>query len=326
MNIEQQKNNTRQEINVGSESHKKKSNRWNRFKKNISGIIRFFAKSVLITLVTVIFTVTIGNYFSNQIEREKSITEYLTSMSELINDHKLYPPEPKKEEDLKEHNQTKSLARGLTMNVLDHLTNLDTVNYLGPLSLFSDRIAKGRVIKFLYESQLIGSCLLQEDDKCNSPIKAIISLKDANFNKIKINLSIKELPGVKLERAFLQDADLSNTDLRYTDFNNAHLEKANLSKSDLSHANLQQAYLQNANLSGSSLVETDLRNAQLCGVKLIGVDWQSPKFKNADFEGAVYDDTTEFGNIFNSDEGKKVKETMRKTNPNFRFDCNYQDR
>ncbi|HLP87425.1 MAG TPA: pentapeptide repeat-containing protein [Nostocaceae cyanobacterium] len=229
---------------------------------------------------------------TKKIQRGENVKQYLDFMSQLINEQELYTQNPQDAKASAKHQQAKNVARGLTLNILNRLNDWD------------DYVVKGQVINFLYESHLIG--YYQQQD--NNLTQAIISLKYANLKKTEINLSNGLLDGINLEGTSLQNTNLSEMTLRYTNFSNAHLEYAKLNTSDLSNANLQQAFLQNADLSNAFLTGANLQNAQLCGTKLINVR----DSETANFKDAIYDDTTEFGNILNSEAGRKMQSKMKK--------------
>jgi hypothetical protein len=93
----------------------------------------------------------------------------------------------------------------------------------------------------------------------------------------------KANPGVvpDLQRAFLQDASLSNADLKYANLNGADLDRAVLTDADLCGANLEWADLHSANLEGAdlsganlnytTLVRTNFQRATLTDCSVFGI-------------------------------------------------------
>jgi uncharacterized protein YjbI with pentapeptide repeats len=105
------------------------------------------------------------------------------------------------------------------------------------------------LLQFLYESSLLG------------PAKPGLSLQGANLER------------ANLAGAILVDANLERT----------HLERANLAEANLAGANLERANLVEANLAGANLVKANLVDANLRKVNL----------KDADLSGAFLQEMTE---------------------------------
>ena len=82
--------------------------------------------------------------------------------------------------------------------------------------------------------------------------------------------------GVKGERAYLINTDLSQ----------AYIKDANLCGADLKDANLCGADLKDANLCGADLRGADLRGANLCGADLRGADLMDAYLSEADLKHA----------------------------------------
>ncbi len=94
-------------------------------------------------------------------------------------------------------------------------------------------------------------------------------------------LSEANLKGVDLNGAFLREADLENANL-----SGANLNGANLSEADLNGANLAGASLYYANLTGADLTNANLTNANLSGANLNGASLRSTDLSNADLSNA----------------------------------------
>ena len=117
------------------------------------------------------------------------------------------------------------------------------------------------------------------------------------------------LSGANLRGAYLEGADLKNAHLERTvlysahlkgaDLRGAHLEKAALSSACLSHAAvmaacLDDAELYEASLTGADLTDASLRHADLMRSHLEGTRFYDTNLRDASFEMAKVDGTTEF--------------------------------
>ena len=172
------------------------------------------------------------------------------------------------------HNEKKSIARAITLNTLRRLENNGEL--------------KGQVVKFLYESKLIGHCnnpkdtsqgFEQEESQSKSCPEAIIELGDANFSEAEISKAIVELQGLNLTRSNLQGANFSRTNLSKSSFVRSRLNKAKFYKADLSGANFE----------GACLMGTDFTGA-------FGMNPEN-------FNGAHYNQSTVFPDAFKESEG-----------------------
>lgn len=145
--------------------------------------------------------------FDNQ--HEAGLQAYIDNMSELLLEKKLRYSQSKDE--------VRNIARVRTVTTLSRL----------------DSERKGRVLHFLYESELI-----------------------MKGNKI-VDLSYADLSNANLVQFDKSGADLSGTDL-----SGANLSGAKLIGTNLSGANLSRANLQGANLSGADLSRANLQGAK----------------------------------------------------------------
>ncbi len=151
-----------------------------------------------------------------------------------------------------------TIARARTLTVLQRLSS--------DLDLNRDR--KGRVIQFLYESDLIKG----ED--------SAVSLKGANL--VKASLHGLDLSGINLSGSNLSDADMIDTNLtqallQETTMKHTTLISANLTGAKLCGANLIWAKLSQANLSGADLSGADLSEAKLNGATITQEQWEKAK-------------------------------------------------
>ncbi|MBL8116165.1 MAG: pentapeptide repeat-containing protein [Anaerolineae bacterium] len=162
---------------------------------------------------------------------------YLDRMSELLLDRQLGDAEQVKDE-------VKALARTLTLTTLRGL----------------DGERKGAVVKFLFESGLIG----------NPEREAIVRLNGA------------DLVGAELQGAILDGANLSDVNLNSSKLTNVKLVNANLVYASLCDADLFGVNLVRADLRGVNLARADLRGVNLVGAKLVGADLHRAKLVGAD--------------------------------------------
>ncbi|NEQ39598.1 MAG: protein kinase [Okeania sp. SIO3I5] len=105
-----------------------------------------------------------------------------------------------------------------------------------------------------------------------------------------------DLAALKLEDAYLRDADLRKANLRGIELRGARLQNANLSgaqlqganliKAKLEKANLSRARLEGANLTRSNLESTQLQKASLSGAILTRAVLESANLRQANLSGA----------------------------------------
>ena len=113
-------------------------------------------------------------------------------------------------------------------------------------------------------------------------IKELVEYAVAN----DISLNNANLSNVNLRLANLSNANLWDADLRLVNLSNANLNNANLSNADLSNANLSNANLNNANLSNADLSYADLNNANLSNANLRLVNLSNANLSNANLNNA----------------------------------------
>jgi uncharacterized protein YjbI with pentapeptide repeats len=127
-----------------------------------------------------------------------------------------------------------------------------------------DPVRKGRLLTFIYETQLIG---FFEDNNDNTAA-SIISLRDVDLSNA--DLSNTYLGAADLSSTNLSGADLIGAFLGVTFLGDAILANANFSGADLHLAYLSGADLSNANLSGADFRFADLLHANLSSANLTG--------------------------------------------------------
>ena len=191
------------------------------------------------------------------------LQDYLDRMSNLLLEHKLREPDI--------DDEAQNIARAHTLVVLPQLNGQ----------------RKGRLIQFLYESQLIISnrkdCIpLQNADLREADLKDLdlsgANLSGANLAGAKlsgVNLSEAQLRGISLHKANLSVAVLRSADLRAANLSEATLNGALLQNADLSHANLSDAWLARTDLTGA-----DLSDAITIGARLEQTIYNKGNFSN----------------------------------------------
>ena len=153
---------------------------------------------------------------------------------------------------------------------------LNTLNTLDGVLFIEDKPKKLALLKFLYDSELIGYCRDSVVGKRGSiaPTKCYdtrIKLRDARLRGLKFSTLGAITIGIDLSGANLTDSDFSNNDLSHSKFKRSLLRNSNFSNSILQFANLSNAFLVDANLSNADLTNSILNGAQLCGADLTGV-------------------------------------------------------
>jgi uncharacterized protein YjbI with pentapeptide repeats len=103
------------------------------------------------------------------------------------------------------------------------------------------------------------------------------TLASAKSNLGSADLQGAHLKGIRLDNAWLIDADLRECDLRDatlagSNLQHASLTGANLDSADLTGAHLMGTDLVRSNLLGATLVEANLRGANLDRAALVGAD------------------------------------------------------
>lgn len=208
--------------------------------------------------------------------QDTAVQEYFDRMTELI-----------LEKNLQQADKSSALGRLASMMTKTVLSGID-----------GNR--KGLILKFLYESSLIGKPA--QERPANSMNSEIIDLEGANFsgavlqdirlceavlvganldgaNLTKSDLSISQPTFTQSESgwkltgrgAFLIGTSLRNACLRGANLANAVLDDAILVNADLREANFQGAYIRSrkedkkANFEGANLEGADFTNADLTG-------------------------------------------------------------
>lgn len=163
-------------------------------------------------------------YTAEKKYREESLQLYYQAMSTLILEEKI--------QDSNAQDQVRDIARANTLTVLRRL----------------DGQRQGLLILFLKESELI---TLQLDG--NGEL-----LFDSEGDLLS------EAGKISLSGANLEEAELSDMDLRYVSFWHANLVRSNLKGADLRWANLSRADLRYADLEGANVEGAYFTKTQFC--------------------------------------------------------------
>lgn len=182
----------------------------------------------------------------NIITQQQTIDAYFQGVSELALDS---------EGLLEDWPQERAFSEGRTAAILSSV----------------DALGKAKVLRFLSQSRLLTP--LKRDRHLGRPMLDGYGgyLEDREYGVRVIDLHV-----------MLAGADLSGTDLRWTELSDANMVRANLSRCDLVGANLARTVLYEANLSG----------ADMKGVRLFygSLEHASPRSrsKRPDYETGAY--------------------------------------
>jgi uncharacterized protein YjbI with pentapeptide repeats len=158
----------------------------------------------------------------NRITQQQTIDAFFQGISELVLDD---------EGLLEDWPQERIIAEARTAVILSSV----------------DASGKAKVIRFLSRSKLLTP--LRRDSRLNRPILDGVGgyEEDRRHGTRVIDLG-----------AMLAAADISRSDLRWTDLSEANLVRANLQGADLVKANLARSILYQANLAGADIMEARL--------------------------------------------------------------------
>ena len=182
--------------------------------------------------------------------QDDTLQAYLDGMSQLLTDKDRPLHRSQRGDSLS------SVARARTLTVLTRL----------------DRVRKGSVLRFLYESGLINKDRL------------VVDLTGADLNGA--NLSRGKMIRTYLGETDLRGADLSRTDLSSADLHKTNLSGAALSGAGLNYADLRRTDLRGADLSGANMLRTDLMRTKLGGANLSRASLGGANLWGADLRGA----------------------------------------
>ncbi|QYO62767.1 pentapeptide repeat-containing protein [Leptolyngbya sp. 7M] len=147
---------------------------------------------------------------------------------------------------------------------------------------------KGKLIKFLYQADLIGGCPVNQKLEVD---KAKCKPAELKLSTIKLNEMIMERPIIRLIGIDLSGADLSNSKLSELNLDAANLQSATLTEADLSKtvltdAKMQATVLRKADLTEALLIRAKLQVANLSEANLAGANFKEADLQYADLQGA----------------------------------------
>lgn len=261
-----------------------------RLRRAAKGTIIYVGKLFGLGSVIGLLAWAYADYNRIQSYRETRLKEYLNLMKELMLDKNIYKVSETQA-------QVLWVARALTLNTLKTFDGL-RVPGLG-WQLFSDPSKKIDVLKFLYESHLIGYCVGTKDpaslELAIRPKPALISLKDASLSGLDFRRVADNLCGLDLSEATLTGASFANLDLRRASFERSKSVGVNFQGALLSNARMSRGDFQQTIFSGAELSGADFSGAQLCGATLMGISVDNmPETMLNGSSQFFYDRTTRF--------------------------------
>ena len=207
-------------------------------------------------------------------QRAALLQDYLDRMSDLLIGQKLCDPQTSSE--------ARHIARARTLTVLSQL----------------DEERKGRLIQFLYESQL----LILGTNNCIPLHNADLSGANlSGFDLIGINLT-----GADLSKAQLKDTNLSEAQLQGTRLHEADLSGATLRSTNLCNADLSRAKLNGVRLQEAKLLQANLSNAQFAWTVVTKADFSDAIINGIKIEETTFDDA-----ILSSAQAEKIKQLQK---------------
>ena len=257
---------------------------------------------------------------NNEDQQNRVMADYVKQMTVLRVEQGLsptflsIPPQDSKERAKQE--QVKLAARDIALNAARQL----------------DGKRKGLLLKYLYDTKLIGVCppdgktsQLNRKGCLGSFIElSYIELKDVispdnilpndtspSFSLNGINLQTASLQKANLSNAILMGVDLSGADLRGAKMDKAVLESGRMIRAKLQRAELKGANLQQVVMRGSRLKGTDLSNADLRRADLRGTDFSEAQLSRTKLEGAFYNKSDE-ANTYTGTEFSQQHEQYKK--------------
>jgi uncharacterized protein YjbI with pentapeptide repeats len=195
----------------------------------------------------------------NILTQQQTIDTYFQGISDLVLDDDGF---------LEDWPQEQAFAEGRTAALLGSI----------------DAAGKAKVLRFLSQSKLLSP--LRRDRRLG---RAILD-GDGGYEEDRLH-------GVRVIDlgVMLAGADLTQTDLRWTDVSDANLIRANLSGCDLVKANFSRTILYEANLNGADVKGTRFfyGNAELASPRNRN---ETPNYTTGEFTGAVVENT-DFTNV-----------------------------
>ncbi len=244
----------------------------------LAGTLQFLGASSIVAILTWSLT----NFINHKNNQQAQLNSFISIISDLMISKGLDTPGSKALVP-----PVSRAAHGFALNTLENL------NGAWPIG---DPDKKQELLKFLYDSRMIGYCTApsvgaynlyqhQAKEQCIAPR---VDLKDAKLMGLDFDSVGSVLMGMDLSQAKLQKSNLSALDLRFTNFATADLSAANLTQALLNFSNLRQASLIGADLAGASISSADLSGSQLCGANLMLIKG----LESAKLTGATFDMST----------------------------------
>jgi uncharacterized protein YjbI with pentapeptide repeats len=230
-------------------------------------------------------------------QRHAIMSKYLEEMTDLLVDTGLGSSDsnkaivfntPELEEKKAKRNAAKQMAEAITLNAASQLyENQSLISKLLHQPNQNGK-HKGKLVKFLYQAELIGKCQLLNDKQMSIGLcrGRLLSLSGIKLNELVLEPPVIRLAGINLSGADLSNSQLSKLNLNKAKLQEATLTAANLSKAVLTNAEMQRTTLENADLTESILVRTNLEGANLREANLVRANLKGAILKNTDLQGA----------------------------------------
>ncbi|MEB3361929.1 MAG: pentapeptide repeat-containing protein [Synechococcaceae cyanobacterium] len=240
---------------------------------SVAGLIQFLGASSIVAIATW----SLNNIISAKSNQQQQLNTFINTISDFMIQNNLdgqtsgKPLVP----------AVSRAARGYALN---------TLNTFDGVIFIEDKPKKLALLKFLYDSELIGFCKDSATGKQESIVTpkcfdTRIKLRDARLTGLKFSQIGSILNGIDLSGANLSGSNLANIDLTRSRFKGTLLRFADFSNSILQHANFYSAFLIDANLVNADLTDSILDRSQLCGADLTGVTgFQSAKLNQVAFD------------------------------------------
>lgn len=254
-----------------------------------------FTASAAVPISVTFLTLQQMDAASNQ-QRHEIMSTYLEEMKDLLVDkglrlsdsNEVSSTDAEAKAKAEQRAEAKRMAEAITLNAASQLYENQPwlSKLLGQPNPNGEH--KGKLIKFLYQADLIGGCPVNQKLEVD---KAKCKPAELKLSTIKLNEMIMERPVIRLIGIDLSGADLSNSKLSELNLDAANLQRATLTKSDLSKmvltdAKMQGADLTKVNLTEALLIRTDLQGANLREAKLIGANLKGANLAGADLSRA----------------------------------------
>jgi uncharacterized protein YjbI with pentapeptide repeats len=186
----------------------------------------------------------------------------------------------------------------------DPLTNWGLLNPVEQSKIDRGEL-KGLLVRYLYDTQLIG-CFIKRVDGKIEPREPMVHLWGADLESVVLKNAW--LPNIRLELAELNKAEFVDANLYRANLIEAKLIGAKFIKTDLRSADLRGADLSGAKLDSADLSSADLRFANL----------KTAILSNTKLKGACYIKGTEaeyLSDGFNPEQAGMVAMTKEESNP-----------